>query len=300
MKSDQFPNAFRNSLWTIGIKLFKRKHSLSLAVVSVNRQPFVGSLKYLTHRVMFLPRNTDVIPQTMMFQLMSNVLEQHFNDIHNSYEENLPANLMILRSGISDTSFATIMKQEISAIKQVIQSFEQKKIRWFPCFTYSVIQHNQYVIDAFMNSSEQDIERAFVITDSITSTKFADFYLSIPFKQLNGKTIPQIYRVIILFDEYNNKLSPTTKPLSTSSTSYKFAVTKNENLLSLYIDAIYCLFWGYSFAVPFATLPNLPSPLKYAEHYGKWRYSTLSVHDQSLRSIETDIENSKPKIFQCK
>ena len=146
--------------------------------------------------------------------------------------------------------------------------------------------------DSFgVNNGSGSIEhpnRALVVNQCITSSRFLDVFYSIPVKQESwyAKTM----RLVILADDYNTGKRENGRPKSEDSLHLK------PKLMSDYIQLIYASIWGYVLNIPFAKEPNLPSPIKFADHYASWQYSTLTARDKNVKNLSIDIKNAKPKI----
>eukprot|EP00483_Globobulimina_turgida_P000031 UN00031 len=130
-------------------------------------------------------------------------------------------------------------------------------------------------------------QRALVVSEGITSSQYFDVFISLPTKQ-EGQLYGRVMRIITLMDDYNSGTTKGKRP--------DIKLSQSTKHFSDYISLIYSSIWGYALNIPFPKIPNYPSVIKFAEHYASWQYSLLTDHDTSLKQLNIDVDNAKPKI----
>jgi len=293
-------------LWMIGIKILRKKGGAHLAVLSCNRAPFAGSIKFVSNHSSFISSDKDCLPQNVMYAVCTEMLKCAVRKVVQSDgDEALPLNIVILRASGGDSLFKTIISKELAGFKQSVSDFNKqsrdliKKAnrgashKWHPGIMFTVIQEN--VADRFgiapssnQHGHVQEAPFAVAVNQAITSAAYFDIYLSIPTKQ-EGQLYGRVLRLITLSDEYNGGTSTDSRP--------DRKLRDSAELVSDYIALIYSSLWSYALNIPFPKVPNWPAPIKYADHYADWQYRTLTEMDQSFEDLAIDVDNSKPKIL---
>ena len=291
-----------NRLWMIGIKILRKKGGAHAINISCNRAPMVGTVKYLKNHWNMIPSEKDVIPQNIMYKCCMDVLKSALEGVKKSNgDEELPLNIIILRSGGGDSLLKTIISKELAGFKKafydfgkqcksLIKSVNKASSKWFPGIIFSVLQENvtdRFGIDPHKNGRIVDCNRALVVSQKITSSQFFDVFISLPTKQ-ERNIYGRVVRLVTICDEYVTKHGERVNDRN--------RLHKKPKLMSDYIALIYSSIWGYALNIPFPKVPNLPSPIKYAEHYASWQYGNMTEQDRDVNELGIDIDNSKPKV----
>jgi len=291
-------------LWMIGVKILRKKGGVHLVVISCNRAPFVGSIKYITNHSALIDSQKDVIPQGLMRRLCREMFKSALKKMAASRgEEQLPLNIAVLRSCGSDGSFKTMISKEVAGLKQALSDLSKerkllsaasgaKHSKWYPGVIWSVFQDN--VPDAFGVTGRDyrgeaklmDSDKALLVADTITCANYFDVFLSLPTKQ-ERQLYGRVVRLVTLMDDYNEK-DVTSRP--------RLKLSKSAAHFSDYVNLVYASIWSYALNIPFPKVPNYPAPIKYAEHYASWQYGILTDEDMNLQSLAIDVDNAKPKI----
>ena len=293
-------NKFRyHQTWTIGIKILRKKCGFNVAVISLNRAPFVGALKFITNYSYLIPSSKDVIPKELMRQSMNKLLDDAFTRIAKSAgEEELPLNIIILRSGGGDGLLKNIFSKEVVGIKQALQNFKNDelvrnashgKITTFEVgVIFTVIQCN--VPDVFCidhgNGNYDELMAPVIVANGITSSQYLDAFISIPREQERGQYYSHIMRLVTIFDEYNDGGSSFIN------------IRGDSELLSDYYQLIYSLLWGYAYHIPFPKKPNDPAPIKYATHFAEWEFELILEVDKEAEDLVIDVMTPKPQMIR--
>jgi len=293
-------------LWMIGIKILRKKLT-HVVCISCLRAPFVGSVKYLSNHTIPLESRRDVIPQKVMYQATMQLLEKAIIDgvLRSNGDEQLPFNIVILRSSVSDGQFKSLISHELAGFRRALSDFvkerkteikkinkEEKTSKWYPGLIFSVLQEN--VTDAFgvmdsRNGRLQELEQAMVVNAQITSNQVFDVFMSLPTTQERVR-YGRVLRLVTLQDEYNAEGAVDKRA------KREDRLRKSAALMSDYVALLYSSLWAYALNIPYPKTPNLPAPLSYADHYAQWQYRALNPNDTELDQLHIDCENAKPKL----
>merc|ERR1712129_332777 len=270
---------------------------VNLAVITCNRSPWEGALRFMTHKIFPLPKQIDVIPQYLMRTMMRELMAENIK-IMRQNEELFPQNMIFLRSGASDSLFRSIISKEVAGIKQAMNGFiKEHKVfilelmkwkKYSPGIMYTIVQEN--VDDVFARDNVgkyEPMRQPMLINDGVTSGEWLDIFMSDVYNQ--ECSYLRVLRWITLWNEYH---------VHDENGTEKFALANDERLLSDYYQIIYSQFYGYAPGIPWFKKPKLPAPLLYAQHAANWEYEIMTELDTDLRRMNIDITNSKPKLCQ--
>jgi len=292
-------------MWMIGVKILRKKGGMHLVVISCNRAPFVGTIKYITNHSLMIDSSRDVIPQQSMRRLCRELFKTALKKMASSRgEEQLPLNIVVLRSSGSDGHFKTMISKEVAGLKQALSDVSREKkmlhsasngahSKWYPGVIWSVFQDN--VPDAFgiagkdRHSGQAKLvfsDRAIVVTDTITCSNYFDVFISLPTTQ-ERELYGRVVRLVTLMDDYNEG-DVRSRP--------KVKLSRSPEHFSDYVNLVYASIWSYALNIPFPKVPNYPAPIKYAEHYASWQYGILTDEDMELSGLKIDVDNAKPKL----
>ena len=279
-----------SSLWIFGIRVHRNIKGVNLAVITCNRSPWQGALKFITSRCFPIPKRTDVIPQYLMRQMMKEILVENMNIIQRSHgREKSPQNMIFLRNGLADSLFIQCISKEVAGIKQELNAFidEEKNDIDPPGVIYTVIQEHVNDVFGVNNNGKYEMIRApILINEGITSGQWLAVYMADVYKQ--ECEYLRVLRWITLWDEYHENCE--------DDGLRKVSLCDDANLLSDYYQIIFAQFYGYAPGIPFAKKPKLPGPLLYADHAGDWQYELMTESETDLNRMNIDVINSKPKI----
>ena len=245
---------------------------------------------------------------------MYGVIESSVDGVIKSQgEEQLPLNIIILRGSEVDGLIKSIISKELAGFKRAHYDFIKGKYKnniksvnggsskWFPGIQFSVLQENvtdSFGVDAHLDKGVRGNKRfthamrALVVNQKITSSELFDIFLSLPVLPTKHRKegYARFIRLVTLCDDYN------TGNERSGRVNKKDRLRHSPELTSDYIQLIYSSMWGYPFNIPFSKEPRLPSPIKFADHYAHWQYSTLTENDKTMGDLNIDIINAKPKV----
>lgn len=121
--------------------------------------------------------------------------------------ESLPENIVIFRDGVSESQYATVLREELGLIKKTCLSIaddpEMKDKRWSPKITLvvSVKRHSTRFYptgQASMNKKSGNIKAGTVVDRSVTQARFWEFFLTAQ-DAIKGTARPTRY--VVLHDD---------------------------------------------------------------------------------------------------
>jgi hypothetical protein len=280
LRTDRIPV---DSMWAFGLDVVHSKgEKPSVACLSVNHEPLVGSLRYVHHHVHLQPPKTEVVPFDGMVNMVLNGLDRAWTLEMDKAEgdeklaaSRLPRMLWVFRDGVSEGELRQVASKELAGLERAIHMFKDKigLKKWKPQVEWVIAQKD--ILTTFGTTNGRGPPRhpvkPTVIFDSVLSTRVWD---TVKILSPNPKSNP--IRYVFLKDKGKLRDSPAA------------------------IDAfqfIYSLTWAYAFSVPFS-MGNcrVPAPIKYASHYATYIAELMLNGDQKMADIQLHESLNRPHL----
>ena len=302
------------NLWILGITVTGNISNVNYAVISCNRRPFEGQLRFVRNYWYPLPSHCDVIPQNLMRRFMAKILDYGLREALREKDSEIPMNIIVLRSHGGDSLFEIIVSKELAGIKREIIDFGKRhnnelrkvlgikvgadtKWKWTPAVMFTVVQEN--VPDVFAMQQQDRFEMVrepILVNDGVTSYQWMDVMLSNTVKQ--EKFYQKVLRLVTLCDDYYDEhyVDENGKPVK-GGKRIDNALRNNAALQSDYYQLIFAQFWMCARQIPFAKKPQLPGPLSYAYKAAIWIREMTTEHDTDISALRIDVESHHPKLL---